>query len=86
MTTLKTHIIDSYDELMQDYLGSPEVEDANREWTKWYYSFRSKIDQELWQEFDEFLTANEQMWRAVAEEALYKGVVAGIAERDSFVK
>lgn len=86
MTKLKTHIIDSYDELMQDYLGSPEVEYGNREWTKWYYSIRSKIDPDLWQEFDEFLTANEQMWQAVAEEALYVGVVAGIAERDSFVK
>ena len=86
MSTLKTNIIDSYDELMSPYLGSPEVEYANREWTKWFYSFRSKIDPELWQELDEFLTANEQMWQVTAEEALYIGVMAGIAERDNLFK
>lgn len=86
MTYLKSHIIDSYDELMSPYLESPEVKDATSEWNNQYWALWAKIDPELRQEFDEFLTANEQMWQAVAEEALYRGVMAGIAERDSFVK
>lgn len=86
MSTLKTNIIDSYDELMSPYLGSPEVKYATSEWNNRYWALRAKIDPELHQEFDELLTANDQMRQAEAEEALYIGVVAGIAERDSVFK
>ena len=86
MTTLKTNIIDSYDELMSPYLGSPEVKYATSELNKRYWALRAKIDPEVHQEFDEFFIANEQMWQAETGEALYIGVMAGIAERDNLFK
>ena len=86
MTTLKTNIIDSYDEFMSPYLGSPEVKYETSELNKRYWALRAKIDPEVHQEFDEFFTANEQMWQAETEEALYIGVMAGIAERDNLFK
>ena len=80
---LKEQIIGSYDELMQDYLESDTVKQEGIEWNKWYYSFREKLRPELRQEFDELVRADMEMAQAEAEEAFYRGVITGIAERDT---
>ncbi len=77
---LKEQIIGSYDETMMDYLESDDKKYETLEWNKWYFSFRNKLNPELRQEFDELLRADEDMMQATAEEALYRGVMLGIAE------
>ena len=86
MISLRSIIIDSYEELMSNYLESPDVKYTVREWNKMYWALREKIAPELRQEFDDLLTTNEQIWQATAEEALYTGVISGIAEHDSLFK
>ena len=83
---LKSHIINSYDDLMQDYLQSPEVEYATSEWNKQYWSLWGKIDPELRQDLDDLLSALMQMGQTTAEEAMFRATIMAIAERDSLFK
>ena len=80
---LKFQIIDTYDDVMGDYLESEDVNYATREWNKRYFSFREKIDPDLRQVFDDLVRDDEDMMQKTAEEALYRGVMIGIAEHDN---
>lgn len=82
---LEGHIKSSYDDTMKDYLESPAQRQADIEWNKWYFSFRKKIDAEDRQEFDDLMRAFQDMLRLEAEEALYRGTITGIAERDKIL-
>lgn len=87
MSYLKDQIIGSYDESMKDYLESDDVKEAGWAANKMYFQFRNKFDRldpEMCQEFDTLLKAYEENAQAEKEEAYYRGVMAGIAERDNF--
>lgn len=87
MSYLKDHIIASYDDNMKDYLESDDVQEAGWAANKLYFKFRAaldRLDPEMCQEFDELLNAYEENAQAEKEEAYYRGVMAGIAERDNF--
>lgn len=79
---LREQIIGAYGDTMKDYYESADVKYATWEWNKWYFSFREKLDPDLRQEFDELIRADEESCEAAAEEALYRGVMIGIAERE----
>ncbi len=83
---LRDQIIGTYDEAMKDYLESDDVNYATWEWNKWYFSFREKLDPDLRQELDDLVRADEEMMQATADEALYRGVILGIAEYGKVIK
>ena len=79
---LREQIIGAYGDAMKDYYNSADVKYATLEWNKCYFSFREKLDPDLRHEFDDLIRADEESCET-AEEAMYRGVMIGIAERES---
>lgn len=84
--TLKEQIAGSYDDAMSDFLESDDYKQAVWELDKIYYAFRKKLTPDEQQELDNLFSISEEISQSAAEEALYRGIMIGISERDALLK
>lgn len=84
MSNLKDSIISSYTETMDDYFESPEYREPLWEFNKMFNKVSKLLDPDDRQALSDLFNAYDEICEDAKSEAFYRGVMLGIAERDSF--